>query len=718
MNPITTQDGQVDQIIGSAYQIIKYVATNMEAIITLAESLDPSVNSMQTAFEALRRTYAESGFVLLKATFKTGAAIGNRNHVLIDDTTGIAYSWGGALPYFVPQNSTLESAGGIGELAWIAQDLSSLRKELSRPNGVSMVGGAASSTSVDSVAVRVREALRRSYAAMGYNVVGAFQGGFTYVDANDIGIDESTGKGYTGPAGYVAAGTDPTSGGFVDRSDDIVRKYKTVADMLQWAPQLPVGTRVSWDDYFVSGDCGGGRGVIKSGSHTEDGGSIFSLGETKYIEAFLPATVMAIKFGVKFDNTPSSAAHNTTQLQRFVDCVSSNYKEGVWGSGVAYYNGFTLTKSSRLRGIKSVGPEFGVRDNYVGSTLRNASQNNHAIVVDATGNTPHTGIHCIWDDFTVHGNREVAGSVGGHNILLKADTTGEVTFIEGCQFRNIQSIYAKELGWGIQGTVFANDWWACSGSYCGTHGFSRAAPGGNPVTNNLHGCKLFENAQWGVYNDGITMSLFGCNVAQNYSGGLLAKSGYVESVNCDYEQNHNVSIESRDSSGSGILVTGGKIHKSPGNLPGTVGIRAAAGSSGGVVRDVLFVNFIETGDKIFESTGGSLSEFSYRLQNVTTGQLTPTDMQSIERIPNLDFPRRGLVEFAGSGVGRRVATVTLTPPFKVGYTIEGSIRDAFGTNPIGSGISTSNITLASVQLAVDVTAEVGPVYVDWVAIGR
>lgn len=566
--------------------------------------------------------------------------------------------------------------------------------------------------------VQVLEALRRSYAEAGYNVVGTFRAGFTYVNANDVGIDEVTGKGYTGPAGTVSAGTDPTSSGFIDRSNDLVITYKTVADMLQWAPQLPLGTRVAWDAYFSEGDCGGGRGVIKSGAHTEDGGSIFSLGATKYIEAFLPATVMAIKFGAKFDNSPSSAAHNTTQLQRFVDYVSSNYKEGVWVSGVAYYNGFTLTKSSRLKGIKSAGPEFGVRTSYVGSTLRNASQNNHAIVVDATGNAPNVGLQCIWDDFTVHGNREVAGAVGGHNILLKADTSGEVTFIEGCQFRNIQSIYAKESAWAIQGTVFANDWWACSGSYSGTHGFSRAAPGGSPVTNNLHGCKLFENAQWGVYNEGITMSLFGCNIAQNYAGGLLAESGYVESVNCDYEQNHNVAIETRNSSGPGILVTGGKIHKSPGNLPGSVGIRAASGSSGGVVRDILFANFTETGDKIFESTGGSLSEFSYRLQNVTTGQLTPTDMLSIERIPNLDFPRRGLVEFAGSGVGRRVATVTFSVPFKVGYTIEGSIRDAFGVNPIGSGISTSGITLSSVQLAVDVTANVGPVYVDWVAIGR
>lgn len=76
------------------------------------------------------------------------------------------------------------------------------------------------STSVHGV--QVLEALRRSYAEAGYNVVGTFQAGFTIVNANDVGIDLATGKGYTGPAGDVTAGTNPTSGGFVDVSNRIL----------------------------------------------------------------------------------------------------------------------------------------------------------------------------------------------------------------------------------------------------------------------------------------------------------------------------------------------------------------------------------------------------------------------------------------------------------------------------------------------------------------
>lgn len=69
--------------------------------------------------------------------------------------------------------------------------------------------------------LQVMELYRRSYAEAGYNVVGTFQAGFTYVNANDVGIDLTTGKGYTGPAGPVAAGTDPASSGFVDRSGSV-----------------------------------------------------------------------------------------------------------------------------------------------------------------------------------------------------------------------------------------------------------------------------------------------------------------------------------------------------------------------------------------------------------------------------------------------------------------------------------------------------------------
>ena len=70
----------------------------------------------------------------------------------------------------------------------------------------------------------VREALRRSYAEAGYNLVdGSFEAGGTLVNANDVLLQERTGKAFSGPAGTVAAGTNPASGGFVDKSGGLLR---------------------------------------------------------------------------------------------------------------------------------------------------------------------------------------------------------------------------------------------------------------------------------------------------------------------------------------------------------------------------------------------------------------------------------------------------------------------------------------------------------------
>lgn len=101
------------------------------------------------------------------------------------------------------------------------------------------------------------EALRRSYAEVGYNVVGTFGGGFTIVTPYDIGIDESTGKGYTGAIGDVSAGTDPNSSGFVDVSGallaDYVAKANTVTAMMQLSIPTEIGVLKTVGYYSIFG---------------------------------------------------------------------------------------------------------------------------------------------------------------------------------------------------------------------------------------------------------------------------------------------------------------------------------------------------------------------------------------------------------------------------------------------------------------------------------
>lgn len=70
------------------------------------------------------------------------------------------------------------------------------------------------------------EALRRSYAGFGYNLVGgSFEAGFTLVNAGDVALHEASGKAYSGPAGTYPAGTNPASDpDFVDVSEETSRR--------------------------------------------------------------------------------------------------------------------------------------------------------------------------------------------------------------------------------------------------------------------------------------------------------------------------------------------------------------------------------------------------------------------------------------------------------------------------------------------------------------
>lgn len=131
-------------------------------------------------------------------TFAAGATLTNQRQTLLWDVAdggdGQEYGWSGTFPKAVPAASTPASTGGISVGAWISRVDPALR-------------------------VQVREALRRSYAEEGYNLVeGSFEAGGALVNANDVLLHETSGKAYSGSTGTVAPGTNPTSGGFVDVS--------------------------------------------------------------------------------------------------------------------------------------------------------------------------------------------------------------------------------------------------------------------------------------------------------------------------------------------------------------------------------------------------------------------------------------------------------------------------------------------------------------------
>lgn len=75
---------------------------------------------------------------------------------------------------------------------------------------------------------QMREALKRSYAEAGYNlVIGSFELGGILANAGDVLLHESSGIAYSGAGPFpqtVVAGADPSIGGFVAKNFDVLRQ--------------------------------------------------------------------------------------------------------------------------------------------------------------------------------------------------------------------------------------------------------------------------------------------------------------------------------------------------------------------------------------------------------------------------------------------------------------------------------------------------------------
>lgn len=150
------------------------------------------------------------------------------NGILYDVTSVLRYIQAGGQPTY--DAAFAAAIGGYPSGAvLIGDDGVSIFKNSVAGNETNPNSGGVGWTRPD---LQVMELYRRSYAEAGYSVIGTFQVGFTYVNANDVGIDLATGKGYTGPAGTVAAGTNPASGGFVDVSRSIfISTIPSIADL-------------------------------------------------------------------------------------------------------------------------------------------------------------------------------------------------------------------------------------------------------------------------------------------------------------------------------------------------------------------------------------------------------------------------------------------------------------------------------------------------------
>ena len=120
---------------------------------------------------------------------------------------------------------------------------------------------------------QLREALRRSYAEAGYNLVnGSFESGGVLSSENDVLLSESSGKAFSGTGPFpqiVPAGT--STSGFIDRSNITeVSVYSTVSEVA--TGNFPVGKTITLTDRaggvfeVVSGGVPDGFGTLYAGS--------------------------------------------------------------------------------------------------------------------------------------------------------------------------------------------------------------------------------------------------------------------------------------------------------------------------------------------------------------------------------------------------------------------------------------------------------------------
>ena len=207
---------------------------------TIGTATNPVTGQTQ---QTLPSILADLGFDVQSWTSSTGGVLASANQVFLNDTSGSLglgdyYAWGGTFPKTVPAGTdpALPTSGYIMRSSRFA-------------------------------GTQAREALRRSYAEAGYNLVaGSFEAGGTLVNANDVLLQERTGKAFTGPAGTVAAGADPASGGFVDRSQKYgPRRFASASDMIN-AAGIGVGDLCDISSYTGSSGFGGGTWVAADSS--------------------------------------------------------------------------------------------------------------------------------------------------------------------------------------------------------------------------------------------------------------------------------------------------------------------------------------------------------------------------------------------------------------------------------------------------------------------
>lgn len=225
--------------------------------------------------QTLPSILADLGFDVQSWTSSTGGVLASANQVFLNDTSGSLglgdyYAWGGTFPKTVPAGTdpALVGSGYIMRSSRLA-------------------------------GTQAREALRRSYAEAGYNLVdGSFEAGGTLTNINDVLLHEASGKAY-GWGGslpkVVSPGTPVTL--FIDKSP-----FSAGAGVVR-------GSRFALRDFVSVKDFGAvGDGI------TDDYVSIQAAVDSGAKRIHFPSGTYYSSQSIKLEHTTSAHRRDTGQV--------------------------------------------------------------------------------------------------------------------------------------------------------------------------------------------------------------------------------------------------------------------------------------------------------------------------------------------------------------------------------------------------------------------
>lgn len=244
-----------------------------------------------------------------------------------------------------------------------------------------------------------RSLWERSATESGYNLVaGSFEESGTLINANDVLWSKKLNKIFSGPAGVVAAGTNPASGGFVDRSPITLSSKMIALELNRGVPDFDFSTNTGTDNYAAIAECLS-RAKVLGWSVTSLSGGAFGFSGHLNID-------------VEFDLNGAALC----QLNRAADSVALK-KGGQLNNGSLYHNMSTGTAFS-VDGASEI--FIGRQHSNVCDNLRIYSSD----TVQPVSNWVGTGIHLKADTGQYVSGSSIRATVQGFADGYKETTTG------------------------------------------------------------------------------------------------------------------------------------------------------------------------------------------------------------------------------------------------------------------------------------------------------